>query len=204
MPLPSVMDARGLAVHRLAARARSRRRRPRRCTGGRGRRRGSGWWRPSSRIDVDGDAGLGRRARAGRDDDVRGREGARSRRRRSASLRTTDGCLAELAHVAREVVDERVVVVEKENHACASAGEVDPERSACERSMSARALSRVSRYSCSGSESATMPPPAWKVYPPADRLIGADDDAGVHRAGEARCSRSSRSTRRGATARARR
>src|SRR5213083_2104883 len=58
------------------------------------------------------------------------------------------GLLSQLAHVAGQVVDERVVVVDQEDHGTRAA-------------MSPRALSSVSRYSCSGSESATMPPPTW-------------------------------------------
>ena len=71
-----------------------------------------------------------------------------------ASFRCTDRRLAQLTDVAGQVVDERVVVVEQENHGRASAP------------ISALALSRVSRYSSSGSESATMPPPAWKYTRP--------------------------------------
>ena len=69
-----------------------------------------------------------------------------------ASLRRTTGVLAQLADVARQVVDERVVVVDEQDHAACSSASIMP-----------RALSSVSRYSCSGSESATMPPPALKV-----------------------------------------
>ena len=48
-------------------------------------------------------------------------------------------------------------------------------------SISAVALSSVSRYSSSGSESATMPPPAWKYTCPPKSHERPDDDAGVHR-----------------------
>src|SRR5947207_6666495 len=60
-----------------------------------------------------------------------------------------DGLFSQLAHVAGQVVDERVVVVDQQDHGTRAA-------------MSPPALSSVSRYSCSGSESATMPPPTWK------------------------------------------
>src|SRR5437667_120432 len=59
------------------------------------------------------------------------------------------GVFPQLAHVAGQVVDERVVVVDQQDHGTRAA-------------MRPRALSRVSWYSCSGSESATMPPPTWK------------------------------------------
>ena len=59
-----------------------------------------------------------------------------------------------------------------------------------------RALSSVSSYSRSGSESATMPPPTWNAtQPPLDRER-ADRDVRVHRAVERRASRSRRSRRR--------
>src|SRR2546422_11650631 len=60
-----------------------------------------------------------------------------------------NGLFPQLAHVAGEVVDERVVVVDQQDHGTMAA-------------TSPRALSSVSWYSCSGSESATMPPPTWK------------------------------------------
>src|SRR5438094_315121 len=57
----------------------------------------------------------------------------------------SDNCLLpELAHVAGEVVDEGVVVVDEQDHDLRAA-------------IKPRALSSVSRYSCSGSESATVP-----------------------------------------------
>ena len=84
-----------------------------------------------------------------------------------------DRRLPQLVDVAGQVVDEGVVVVDEEDHGAAST------------SISARALSSVSRYSCSGSESATMPPPAWKYICPPTATIGADDDARIHRAGDA-------------------
>ena len=60
---------------------------------------------------------------------------------------------AQLADVPGEVVDEGVVVVDEEDHG-------DPAFTSA--SIMPRALSSVSRYSCSGSESATIPPPALK------------------------------------------
>ena len=97
--------------------------------------------------DIGRDPGLGGRAGAGRQDDVRG-----GRRRdlieRDRVVPADDGVMAQLAHVPREVVHERIIVVDEEDHASAA--------------ISARALSSVSRYSASGSESATIPPPTEK------------------------------------------
>src|SRR5688500_17403968 len=56
------------------------------------------------------------------------------------------GLVAALANVARQVMHERVVVIDEQDH--------------LNTSMMPRALSSVSRYSWSGSESAMMPPPA--------------------------------------------
>src|SRR5207247_9067753 len=59
----------------------------------------------------------------------------------------SDGFRPQRAYVARQVVDERVVVVDQQDHGASAA--IQP-----------RALSSVSAYSFSGSESATIPPPA--------------------------------------------
>src|SRR4030095_7023058 len=71
--------------------------------------------RPEAANDVGGNPGLGRRARSWRDDDVAGRE--RLDLVEAHLVAATDhDLLAELANVARQVVDERVPVVEEENH----------------------------------------------------------------------------------------
>src|SRR6185295_20103461 len=71
-----------------------------------------------------------------------------------------DRVLAELAHISGEVMDERVVVIDEEDHGGTANASIIP-----------RALSSVSRYSCSGSESATIPPPALKYTRPATATI---------------------------------
>src|SRR5262245_42251362 len=98
--------------------------------------------------DVDRDARLRRGARAGRDDDV-GRPPPGDLVERDRVVAMHLAFLPELAHVAREIENKGVVVVDEEDHGTRAA-------------TRPRALSRVSRYSSSGSESATMPPPAWK------------------------------------------
>ncbi len=96
---------------------------------------------------------LGGRTRPGRHDDMRRRQG-RNRLQCEAIAAVDDGLLPELSHVAGEVVDEGVVVVEQEDHAL-SASEMP------------RALCNVSSYSRAGSDSASTPPPAWKyTFPP--------------------------------------
>src|SRR6266699_1332006 len=65
---------------------------------------------------------------------------------RSCSISSYHGLFPPLVHVARQVVHERVVVVDEQYHGSRAA-------------IRPRALSSVSRYSCAGSESATMPPP---------------------------------------------
>ena len=105
--------------------------------------------------DFRGDTGFGWRARSRRDEDVARCKGGDFVQRHLVAP-ADDGFLTQLAHVACEVVDERVVVVEDENHGRVASA-----------SIMARALSSVSRYSCSGSESATMPPPALKYTRPS-------------------------------------
>src|SRR5579871_1050237 len=62
--------------------------------------------------------------------------------------------LAAFTDIAGEVVGEGIVVVDQgDSHGATP----------CSVSISARALVSVSSYSAAGSESATMPPPAWKV-----------------------------------------
>src|SRR5437867_9991098 len=94
---------------------------------------------------VGRDSRLAGRAGSGGDDDMRRLERLNLLVRRSV-VASDDGLFPQLAHVAGQVVDERVVVVDEQNHGRRAA-------------IRLRALSSVSRYSCSGSESATMPPP---------------------------------------------
>src|SRR5215471_16634699 len=110
---------------------------------------------PQPTNELDGNPGLIRRARPGRDDDVARRHGHdvfHGQRVRSLD----NGSFAQLANVAREVVHERIEVVDHEDH-------VDVTRA----SMMPRALWNVSWYSCSASESATIPPPAFKYTRPS-------------------------------------
>src|SRR5262245_51299915 len=66
------------------------------------------------------------------------------------------GTPAELLHVTGKVVDERIVVVDQKDHVGIASASIMP-----------RALSSVSRYSCPGSDSATIAPPALKYSRPA-------------------------------------
>src|SRR2546422_1044804 len=68
--------------------------------------------------------------------------------RRGGVVAAYDGLFPQLAHVAGEVVNEGVVVVDEQDHEAPASAAITP-----------AALSSVSRYSCSGSESATIPPP---------------------------------------------
>src|SRR5262249_27306455 len=104
--------------------------------------------------DIRRDAGLHRCARTWRENDVtRGERRHAVERQRIVS--THDRVPPQFANVPREVVDERIVVVDEENHTGAAKASIMP-----------RALSRVSLYSCSESESATIPPPALKYIRP--------------------------------------
>ena len=85
-----------------------------------------------------------------------------------------DRFAAQLADVPREVVDEGIVVVDEENHSGVRSASIMP-----------RALSSVSRYSCSGSESATIPPPALKYTRPACATAVRIAMLRVERAGQA-------------------
>src|SRR6266404_4125354 len=98
--------------------------------------------------DVGRDAGLPRLAGLGCDDDMRRLQHLDFLWRRSV-VTSYHGVFSQLAPVAGQIVDERVVVIDQQDHGTRAA-------------MSARALSSVSQYSCSGSESATTPPPTWK------------------------------------------
>src|SRR5438046_1137706 len=104
--------------------------------------------RPEPPHDVRRNPRLARRTGPGGDDDMRRSKSLDLlvRRRVVASY---NGLFSQLAHVAGQVVDERVVIVDQQDHGTRAA-------------MSPRALSSGSRYSSAGSESATMPPPTWK------------------------------------------
>src|SRR5580765_4486873 len=68
---------------------------------------------------------------------------------------------SQLTNISGQVVYEGVVVVDDEDHVAKASASMIP-----------RALSSVSRYSSSGSESATIPPPAPKYIRPAwDRAV---------------------------------
>src|SRR5882762_3131688 len=116
-------------------------------------------WRrgPETPYDIGRDARLGRRARPGRYDDVARRERL-DLCQRELIVAVHDGLAAQFPYVPCEVVDERIIVVDQENHA--GIGTLNA-------SIRPRALSSVSRYSCSGSESATIPPPALKYTRPS-------------------------------------
>src|SRR5256885_8358226 len=104
--------------------------------------------RPDPPHDVRRNPRLARRTGPGGDDDMRRSESLDLLVRRNV-VASYNGLFSQLAHVAGQVVDERVVIVDQQDHGTRAA-------------MSPRALSSVSRYSSSGSESATMPPPTWK------------------------------------------
>src|SRR5687768_17598314 len=106
--------------------------------------------RPEAAHEIGRNPGLGRRAGSRGDDDVAGTKLPDLVQRQRVVA--ADHCLpAELAHITREVVHERVVVIDEQNHTGAASASIMP-----------RALSSVSRYSCSGFESAMIPPPALK------------------------------------------
>src|SRR4029077_3387008 len=104
--------------------------------------------RPEPPHDVRRNPRLARRAGPRGDDDMR-RSESLDLLARGSVMASYHGLFSQLAHVAGQVVDERVVIVDQQDHGTSAA-------------MSPRALSSVSRYSCPGSESATMPPPTWK------------------------------------------
>src|SRR5207244_1325683 len=66
--------------------------------------------------------------------------------------------LTQLTKVLHEVVGERIVVINDQNH------NSNPRWARLIARIKARDLFTVSMYSFSGTESATMPPPAW-TYP---------------------------------------
>src|SRR4051794_26107555 len=108
--------------------------------------------------ELDRDARARRPAGAGGDDEVRGRE--------PLGLVGVDGVVtadddlrAELAEQVREVVGERVVVVDQQDHPRASASSIAI--------SSAASLRRHSSCSAAGSESATIPAPACSSATPS-------------------------------------
>src|SRR5690349_20177677 len=114
---------------------------------------------------VGRDARIGGRARPGRyDDALRPQLGDLVEGHRVVS--TNERLAAQLSHVPREVVDERIVVVDEENHGDAESGLVrSPMRGldGCSQGIDQRArLVECFAVLRSGSESATMPPPALK------------------------------------------
>src|SRR5205807_7539160 len=104
--------------------------------------------RPEPPHDVRRNPRFARRTGPRGDDDMRRPKSLDLLVRRSV-VASYNGLFSQLAHVAGQVVDERVVIVDQQDHGTRAA-------------MSPRALSSVSRYSSAGSESATMPPPTWK------------------------------------------
>src|SRR3989454_9566618 len=102
---------------------------------------------PEAPHDLDRDPGLGGGARARRDDDVRRPQRFDVPERRGV-VTADDGILPQLAHVTGQGVDEGVVVGDEQDHEVPASAAITPP-----------ALSSVSWYSCSGSESATIPPP---------------------------------------------
>src|SRR3954451_25156864 len=111
--------------------------------------------RRHARVPHEADQLLGRPAGAGREDQVRRLE------LRVELVRPLHGDFGpELAQVVREVVRERVVVVDEQDHRCScSASSIAASRAA--------SLFRPSWCSSAGSESATIPPPAWSSASPS-------------------------------------
>ena len=86
-----------------------------------------------------------------------------------------DRRLAQLPDIAREVVDEGVVVVEKQNHGAVPGAS----RASIERPRLVERLPVFLLGIGVGDDAAA----GLKVYPAPECQIGADDDARVHRAG---------------------
>src|SRR5439155_24621783 len=156
-PAPVVLDRARLAVHeplrlpdlaaerghdRLVAEANAERRHP----------------QPPHKLDAD--ARAFRPPRAGGEDEMRRRE-LRRFVRVDRVVPPDDDLRAELAEQVREVVGERVVVVDEENHPRASASSIAV--------SSAASLRRHSSCSAPGSESATIPAPACRSATPSWR-----------------------------------
>src|SRR5437867_8573735 len=98
------------------------------------------------------DARLIRRLRA-RGDDDRPRTARRDPVHRDPVVPIHLHLGSQLKKILDQVVGERVVIIDDDDHACASARSMA--------SISARALLTHSRYSCCGTESATIPAPAY-------------------------------------------
>ncbi len=114
----------------------------------------SGVFAPKRSHRIDDDAGVGRVARTGRNDDpVGGHLGDPFER--DLVVAVNDQIRAQLAQVLDEVVGERIVVVDDED-----AHGYSPSEASSSARISARALSHVSSNSAAGSESITMPAPA--------------------------------------------
>ena len=117
--------------------------------------------RPQFADGCQRDAAIGGHSGPGRDQQVRGRERFQVRCR-DAVVAENAQLSAHLTEVLHQVVCEAVVIVYDRYHACIPAAGWLP--SACSiASATACALLSVSIYSLAGSESATMPAPAWAV-----------------------------------------
>src|SRR5207302_9326521 len=97
---------------------------------------------------VRGDPRFAGRAGPRRDNDMRRPESLDLLVRRGV-VASYHGVFPQLAHVAGQVVDERVVVVDQQDHGTRAA-------------MRPRALSSVSWYSCSGSVLVSITSLTWK------------------------------------------
>src|SRR4029079_4168603 len=97
---------------------------------------------------------IARNSRAGGDHNVR-RLKRFNFRQRDAVVAEYPKLLAHLAQILHEVVGERIVVIDNDNH------NSNPPSARSMARTSARDLFTVSMYSFSGIESATIPPPAW-------------------------------------------
>src|SRR6185437_11749438 len=109
--------------------------------------------------DLEGCSGVCRAAGTGGDDELRRGEPC-GPGCVDGVVSTHDHLRAELAEQMREVVRERVVVVDEQDHRC----------SASARSIAASTAASFRRHSsCSaaGSESATIPAPAWRWATPS-------------------------------------
>ena len=114
--------------------------------------------RPEAADEVGADAGLVRGSRTGGDDDSP-RTGRRHLVDRDGVVSSHDHLCPQLAEILHQVVGEGVVVVDDHQ---------GPIHRPCSNAWSSAAtLFCVSRYSCSGIESATMPAAAWTVARPS-------------------------------------
>src|SRR5262245_16378791 len=113
--------------------------------------------------DLQRGAGIGRATRPRCDDEVRRRE-PRCALGVERVVSPHGHLRAELAEQVREVVRERVVVVDEEDHRCS-----DSARSIA--ASTPASLRRHSSCSAAGSESATIPAPAWRWAMSSRRTI---------------------------------